>query len=223
MGDAVEGALGYALGIAASPIPIVAVIVMIFSTRPRLNSVVFTSTWVAGIAVVAFVVAIAPGLEFDDDAPGTTRSLVRLGVGVVFLLLAVRNWRRRPGPDDEPTLPRWMEVEDRVGPATAIGLGLVLSILNPKDVTLAAAGGAAIGGEQLGVSETAAAVVVFTAIAASTVVIPVVAYLIVGARLDGTLESTKEWLVRHNAVVLTVIWAILGASFAVDAISTLAS
>ena len=215
--------MGFALGIAASPIPIVAVILMLFSARPRLNSVVFTSTWVAGIGAVAAAVALIPGIGFDGESPGDGRAWFRVIAGVVFLVLGVVNWRRRPAPGEEPSTPAWMRAERSPGLGSAVLLGIVLSILNPKDLALSAAGGAAIGSENLAVGATLAAVLVFTAIATSTVVLPVSLYIVVGARMDDTLETIKSWLLRHNAVALSVIWLVLGATFLYEGFSTLAA
>ncbi|MFN3215858.1 MAG: GAP family protein [Acidimicrobiales bacterium] len=50
MGDAIGETLGYAVGIAVSPIPIAAVILMLFSSRARSNSLSFMVAWIAGIA-----------------------------------------------------------------------------------------------------------------------------------------------------------------------------
>lgn len=214
--DAVDGALGYALGIAASPIPIVAVVVMLFSDRPRRNSLVFTATWVSGISAVALAVALVPGLELDES-PSGGRAWWRVAAGVGFVVLGIRNWRRRPRSDTDATLPRWLRTtEGRLGLGSAVVLGLVLSVLNPKDLTLAAAGGAAVASAEAGVGTTVLAVAVFTVVACSTVVLPVALYLVVGARSEEALMAVKDWMIRHNAVVLAVIWTVLGISFLVE-------
>ncbi len=72
MGDAIGAKLGYAVGIAVSPIPIAAVILMLFSGRARVNSVSFMVAWVAGIVLVTTVVVLIPGLETDDSEPSDT-------------------------------------------------------------------------------------------------------------------------------------------------------
>ena len=221
MGAAFESSLGFALGIAASPIPIVAVIVMLFSSRPRLNSVVFTSTWVMGIGTVVVVAAFIPDLGTGGESPSDARSWFRVVVGAIFLLLGVINWRRRPAPGEEPTTPSWMQIEGRVGLKSAVALGIVLSFLNPKDVALSVAGGAAIGSEDLAAGETLLAALLFTLVATSTVVLPVAGYLVIGARVESGLEAAKTWLLRHNAVVLSVIWLVLGTTFVYEGVSAL--
>jgi threonine/homoserine/homoserine lactone efflux protein len=221
MGDALTNSLTYAVGIAASPIPIVAAILMLFSARPRVNSAVFTTTWVLGIAAIVTITAFVPGLGTDSESRGTGRGVIRIVIGVVFLLLAVRNWRRRPAPGEEPSTPPWLTPESGIGVRSAVILGLVLSVFNPKDLALAASGGAAIGAEDLSTGNTIVAIVIFTAVAVSTVVIPVLVYLVVGARSEETFDRVKGWLLRHNAAFLAVIWLVLGVIFVLEGISAI--
>jgi threonine/homoserine/homoserine lactone efflux protein len=221
MGEALTGSLTYAVGIAASPIPIVAVILMLFSSRPRVNSAIFTTTWVSGIAAIVTITAFVPGLGADSESRGTGRGVVRIVIGVIFLLLAVRNWRRRPAAGEEPSTPPWLMPESGIGVRAAVILGLVLSVLNPKDLALAASGGAAIGAEDLTTATTIVTVIVFTAVAVSTVVIPVLIYLVVGARSAETFDRVKGWLLRHNAAFLAVIWLVLGVIFVLEGIAAI--
>lgn len=216
MGDALANSLTYAVGIAASPIPIVVVIMMFVSTRPRVNSAVFVTTWVLGIATIATVASVVPGLGADADSRSTGRGILRIVLGAVFLLLALRNWRRRGAPGEEPSVPSWLNPEGGVGVRAAVGLGVLLSLLNPKDLALAVSGGAAIGAEGLPAGQRALAIVVFTLVAVSTVALPVVVYLVVGAQTVDAFDRLKQWLLRHNAVVLAVIWLLLAVIFVLE-------
>ena len=85
MGDAIGASLGFAVGIAVSPIPIAAVILMLFSGRARINSVSFMVAWVAGIALVTTIVLLIPGLEADDSDPSNTTGWIKLVLAVLFL------------------------------------------------------------------------------------------------------------------------------------------
>ena len=214
--------LGYAVGIAVSPIPIAAVILMLFSTRARSNSVAFMVAWVLGIAVVTTVVLLIPGLEASDSEPSDATGWIKAVVGVSLVLLAVRQWKARPKPGDEPQTPAWMGKIDTMKFATAFGLGFLLSAVNPKNLLLAAAAGATIGSLEMSTTETATTVIVFTLVAAATVVIPVVGYLIAGDRLDGPLDTTKTWLIDNNSTVMAVLLLVFGAVLLGDAIKILA-
>jgi len=221
MGDAIGDTLGYAVGIAVSPIPIAAVILMLFSGRARSNSVSFMVAWVAGIALVTTVVVLIPGLEADNSEPSNTTGWIKLVLGVLLLAEGVRQWRTRPGPDDEVAVPGWMATIDELRSGAAFGLGFLLSALNPKNLLLAVAAGVSIGALPLSTGETVGAVVVFTVVAAISVLVPVIAYLVVGPRLDPTLDTTKGWLIGNNAAVMAVLFLIFGVSLFGDAIQIL--
>lgn len=101
MGEAIGEVLGLAVGIAVSPVPIAAVILMLLSARARANSAAFLVAWIVGIAAVTTVAASIPGLETDSE-PSTTAGWIKLALGGLLLLAGIRQWRSRPGPDDEP-------------------------------------------------------------------------------------------------------------------------
>ncbi len=221
MGDAIGHTLGYAVGIAVSPIPVAAVILMLFSGRARVNSVSFMFAWVVGIALATTVVILIPGLEADTSEPSNTSGWVKLVLGVLLLAVGVRQWRTRPGPDDEVAVPGWMAKIDELKPGAAFGLGFLLSALNPKNLLLAVAAGVSIGALPLSTGETVGAVVVFTVIAAISVMVPVLAYLIAGPRIDPTLDTAKGWLIGNNAAVMAVLFLVFGVSLFGDAIQIL--
>ena len=107
MGGAVSEVLTFAVGVAISPIPIVAVILMLFSRRATVNGLLFLLGWVVALAVVSGVAYAFS--DAGDAATSTTASdtvsWVKIALGAVLLVLAARGWRRRPGPDDEPEMP----------------------------------------------------------------------------------------------------------------------
>ena len=53
-------------------------------------------------------------------------------------------------------------------------------------------------------------IVVYTAIAASTVAVPIVAYLIAADRMAQPLEALRTWLVRENTTVMAVLLLVIG-------------
>lgn len=221
MGEAIGATLGFAVGIAVSPIPIAAVILMMFSARARTNSIAFMAAWIVGIGVVTTVVVFVPGLQRSDGEPSDTTGWIKLVLGLLLAVLAVRQWRNRPAPGEETPVPGWMSRIDDLRPAPAFGLGFLLSAVNPKNLVLAAAAGATIGSIELTDGETVGAVAVFTVIAALTVVVPVVGYLLAGDRLDAVLDSTKDWLIDNNTSVMAVLFLVFGVVLIGDGVEIL--
>ena len=204
--------LPLALGVAISPIPIIAAILMLLSPRARVTSVGFLLGWVVGIVVAVTVFTLLSSVlpEGDADASNPVKAVIHLLLGVLLLVLALRQWRARPKAGEEPALPKWMRAIDEVTFAKALGLGFLLSAINPKNLLLAAAAGNDIGSADLDIGSIVAAIAVFTLIAASTILIPVVGYLIAADKLKAPLGSLRGWLARENAVIMAVLLLVLG-------------
>jgi threonine/homoserine/homoserine lactone efflux protein len=221
MGDVIGEILPFAVGVAASPIPIAAVIVMLFTPKAKTNAPSFMAGWILGILVVGTVVILIPGLEASDGEPSTLSGIIKGILGVLLLVVALRLWKTRPRAGEDAEAPKWMDSIDMFGAGKSFGMGFLLSGVNPKNLLLVAAAAVSISAAGLTASENVAALLVFTLIAASTVVIPVVGYLIAGERADATFASAKEWLIQNNSVVMAVLLVIFGASLIGDAIQIL--
>jgi hypothetical protein len=222
MGDALTGSGGYALGIAISPIPVAALILALLSVHPKRNSGLFTIGWIGGIVSVATLAAITPLFATGED-PSDRRGWIRLTVGLLLVLAAVRRWRTRPDPGQQPPIPPLMRAMDGAGMFSMIGIGFALAAFNPKDLLLSAAGGAEIGSAELAAGDTFVALFVFTAVAASTAIVPVAAYLIAGERLDERLHRSRAWLIRHNPTVMAIVLTAIGVLFITEAVQILSS
>jgi hypothetical protein len=212
MGQGISEVLTFAIGVAISPVPIIAVILMLFSERARVNGPVFLAGWVVALGVVAGVVyAVADGSSASTSSGASdTISWGKIVFGVVFLLLAGKQWKSRPAPGAEPVMPKWMAGVDTLSPAKAFGLAVLLAGVNPKNLLLAA--GAAAGVAQLGIStgDAVGALVVFVILASLTIAGPVVYYLVGGEKAKAQLDELKGWLGANNATVMTVLFLVFG-------------
>jgi hypothetical protein len=148
VGPVIGDLLPLALGIAISPVPIIAIILLLLSPRPGLTSVGFLVGWVVAIAVVVTAVALLydPVDDSDSSGPSTTTSVVKLVLGLLSIALAVKQWGGRPKPGEKAVLPKWMAAIDKVTPVRSLDMGALLSGLNPKNLTLGLAAGVTIGG-----------------------------------------------------------------------------
>jgi threonine/homoserine/homoserine lactone efflux protein len=214
MAQGISEILTFAIGVAISPVPIIGVILMLFSSRAKVNGPMFLLGWVVALAVVsgvAYVIADA-GNASTSTAAADGVSWVQIVFGVLFLLLAGRSWRNRPEPGTEPEMPKWMAGIDGFAPGKALGFGLLLAGVNPKNLLLAASAGSAIA--LIGPSTTDAVVslVVFVVIGSLTIAGPVLYYLIGGERAKTQLDSVKGWLAVHNDAVMTVLFLVFGVN-----------
>jgi threonine/homoserine/homoserine lactone efflux protein len=133
-----------------------------------------------------------------------------VGLGALLLLMAARQWEGRPSPGAEPALPKWMTAIDGFTAGKAAGLGLALSAVNPKNLLMCVAAGSTIAGGGLSAGGDVVAVAVFTVLAASTVIVPVVGYAVGRKRMAGPLESLRGWLTTHNVAVMATLLLVIG-------------
>nr|WP_243752046.1 GAP family protein [Leucobacter weissii] len=201
------------MGIAISPIPVIATILMLLSPEARRTSIGFLLGWTAGIIVAVVVFTLLSSIlpAEQSDATRIANALVKLVLGALLLLLAVRQWRGRPRGGAEPKLPKWMSAIDTMTAGRAALLAFALAAINPKNLLLAASAGILLG-QAASAGAAVAAIAVFVVIAASTVAAPVVAYLAASSRMTGVLESLRAWLVRNNTTIMTILLLVMGVS-----------
>ncbi|WP_402463859.1 GAP family protein [Isoptericola aurantiacus] len=222
MGAAIGQSLPVAVGVLVSPLPIVAVVLMLASGRARANAFTFLATWFVAVGAVALVVALVAGAATPDDAgPAPWVGVVKIVLGVLLLLLAVRQWRGRPRGDAEPPTPRWMAAVDAFTPVKAAGLAALLGAVNPKNLLLAVSGGVAISSATTDTGDQVVAAVVFALVASIGVAAPVAVYVSMGDRAAAILDELRTWLVRHNPVIMAVLLLVIGAKMLGDGISVL--
>ena len=223
MGHGISAILTFAVGVAISPVPIIAVTLMLFSQRARVNGLMFLLGWIVALAVVSGIAYLAAD-QANAATDSTTSDAIAWGkivFGVLFLLLAARNWRSRPAPGTEPEMPKWMAGIDALKPAKALGLGLLLAGVNPKNLMLAAAAGAALAALGLSTANAVGSLIVFVVVASLTIAGPVVYFLLGGDDAKARLDEMKNWLALHNDAVMAVLFLVFGAKLIADGLPPL--
>jgi threonine/homoserine/homoserine lactone efflux protein len=225
MGQAIGSTLPLAVGVALSPVPIIAVVLMLTSRRARSNGPAFVIGWLIGLAVIgAIVLSVAgPAGASKSGSPATWVSWVKIVLGAGLLLVAVRQFRGRPKDSDEAALPKWMASIDTMKPLTVLGLAALLGGVNPKNLLLAVSAGASIAQTGISGADQAIAYAVFALIGTIGVGTPVVIYFALGERSATMLATLKDWMGRHNAVIMSVLCLVIGVKLIGDAIGGLTS
>jgi threonine/homoserine/homoserine lactone efflux protein len=223
MSEAIGQILPLGLVVGLSPVPIIAVVLMLATPRARANGVAFLIGWVAGLAIVgAVALLVSDAIDPSEDSePATWVSLLLMALGVALVLLAVKQWRGRPRGDEEAALPKWMASIEGFRAPKALGLGALLSSVNPKNLMVAVAAAAAIAGTGVDTGQEVIAYAVFIAIGTVGVGVPVVVYLILGERSRALLDDVRSWMAANNTVIMAVITLVIGVKILGDGISGL--
>ena len=225
MGEAIGQMLPAAVGVAISPFPIVAVVLMLATPRARTNGPAFLAGWLAGLALLgAILLTVSNHLDpTSSSGPATWVTVVKLLAGLALVYLAFRQWQGRPRGGVAPEEPRWMASVDGFTPVKTASTGAVLSTVNPKNFLLALAGVEAIAGAGISVGEEAIAWLVFILIGSLGVIAPLAVYFALGARSQQILEDLKGWMIQNSAVIMTVLLFVIGVKLVGDAITELSA
>lgn len=212
-----------ALAVALSPFPIIAVVIVLSTPAARTKGPLFALGWVLGLVAVSTIVVVLLGNVGDDSESeaSTIVSILRIVIGGVLLAMAARQWSKRPKRGEEPAQPSWMATVERATPGRTLLLGITLAGANPKNLALTLAASASIARAELDTPGTVAALAVFVAIGSFTVLGAVVYYLLAGDRAVGPLANVKQFMLRHNAVIMMVILLALGVTILTEGLAGL--
>jgi len=214
MGQVIGDILPLAIGIAISPVPIIAVILMLITPKARSNGLAFLLGWMLGLfvaATIVLVIANTAGIAESSD-PSTVVSVIKLVLGLLLLFAALRQWRTRPKAGEEAPLPKWMGALDGFNPGKALLVAVLLSGVNPKNLILNATAAADIAQAGLSGADQAVALIVLVVVGSLGIIAPVGVYLGMGDRAGELLGGWKTWLAANNATVMFVLFLVFGVS-----------
>ncbi len=224
MGEAIGQVLSLAVGVAVSPVPIIAVVLMLGTPRARANGPAFLAGWVLGLTLVGAIVLVAASGAGAEDAgePATWTSILQLVLGLLLLAVAVKQWRGRPAPGADAALPKWMQAIDGFTATRSMAMGAALSSVNPKNLLLTVGAATAIAQTGIDAGEQAVAMAVFIVVGTLGPAIPVAIYFLMGRRATAVLADLKTWMAANNAAIMAVLMLVIGAKLLGDGISGLA-
>ena len=213
MGSVFGEILPYAVAVAISPVPIIAVILMLFSARAGSNGPAFLGGWVVGLLAVSVIVLAVSGLAgLGSGGTPTWVALLKIVLGVLLLLLGWEKLNNRPPAGTVAPMPKWLQTVDQMTPGKAFGMGALLSGVNPKNLILTAAAALLIAQAGLPAVDVVVMVVVFVLIGSSSIAVPVAYHRLGGPSAKARLTSAKAWLGENNATVMAVLLLVFGVA-----------
>jgi hypothetical protein len=196
------------LVIALSPITVIPAVLVLHAPRPRPAGLAFLAGWVLGlVALTAVFVGASDLLGGLQQAPPRWVSWLRVVLGLALIAFGIRSWLTR---HRHTKTPAWLRSFSRLTPVRAGVTGAVLAPLRPEVLILCAAAGLAIGTGGLDAAGGWICGAVFVVISASTVAIPILAFVGAGDRLDDTLERLKVWMEENHGAMMAVILVVIG-------------
>ncbi len=212
MWSAVGPVVPLAVGVAISPLPVMAVIMILFTPNARRNGPAFLLGWVLGLVVVtALVLVVFSPANFSHRGPTRFASIVHLALGVLLLVLGFRRWRNRPAPGETPTPPKWIAKLNEFGPWQCLGIGAMLTGLNPKNTVLSLSSAASVAQAELSAPKSVGVIAIYVVIASVTIAAPVGLLIFAPKQADHVLTAWRAELVAHGPAVGVTLFVVFGA------------
>lgn len=208
-GTVLTGLVPLGLVISLSPLTVIPAVLVLQAPRPRPSSLAFLGGWVLSLGALTAIAVAASGLLGGlDKAPPRWSSWLRVVLGSALIGYGIYRWLTRHGQAESPA---WMRSFASITPARAGITGAALAVVRPDVALICVPAGLGIGTSGLGPAGDWLAAAFFVAIAASSVAIPILAYVAAGSRLDDTLASLKDWMDRNNGALLAAVFVVIGA------------
>jgi threonine/homoserine/homoserine lactone efflux protein len=195
------------LAIALDPLPLSAFVVVLPSKRGVRKGAAYLFGWLVSLAIVVTVTVLATGN--NPPKPNTVPSLaslaVKIAIGTVLVVIAIRQRRRMGRPKKPKKPPKWQEHVDNMSPWFALGLAPTL-----QPWTLIAAGAATVVEAKLSSWESYLALFGFCLLGSASYIALVI---YAGFRPDQSrafLARFRTWMETRTDQVIIVGCLLLG-------------
>ncbi|HTT53637.1 MAG TPA: GAP family protein [Streptosporangiaceae bacterium] len=192
------------LGITLEPFPVTGFILLLSAERGIIKGLAYLLGWLACLVVVIAAVFLATGNQppTSQSTESTALMAVKLALGVVLILIAVRQHRRRDRPHKTPA---WMGRLDHISLWAAAGLAAFL-----QPWTLVAAGAATVATAKLSTPGSYLALIGFVLLATSSYLVMELYTAFAPAAAEPRLQRLRTWLDTHTDQMIVGICLLLG-------------
>jgi threonine/homoserine/homoserine lactone efflux protein len=195
------------LAVALDPLPLSAFVVVLPSKRGVRKGAAFLFGWLVSLAVVVTVTVVATGN--NPPKPNTVPSLaslaVKIAIGTVLVVIAIRQRRRMRGPKKPKKPPKWREHVDNMSPWFAMGLAPTL-----QPWALIAAGAATVLEAKVSSWESFAALFGFCVLASASYLAMEIYAVFKPDQSHAFLARFRTWMEAHTDRAIIIGCLILG-------------
>jgi hypothetical protein len=209
MGPVLLKMLPFALG-AIAPTMIGLVVIFLTGTRGLVKACAFI---LAKYLFYVFWGLICLALVDQISSPGlkVSRSVTEgffLIAGLLFLLLAARTYFVEDDPDAPP--PKFMTILAKLGPFKLFGLGIGISIIQPRFIIFVLLGTSIIAEARLSTTENFISLLVLALLMVWPMLIPLIMFLVMGEHRIDAMQAMKTWLGHNQRMINVVVMGIFG-------------
>jgi len=195
------------LAVTLDPLPLTAFFVVLPSKRGVRKGAAFVFGWLVSLAAVVTITVLATGNSppKPSTAPSLAALAVKIALGAVLVVIAVRHIRARGRPKPPKKPPKWQEHVDSMSPWFAMALAPTL-----QPWALIAAGAATVVEAKLSSWESFLALFLYCVLASSSYLAMEIYAVIRPDQSQALLARTRTWIDVHTDQVIIVGSLLIG-------------
>ena len=203
---------------AINVVPITVVVTLLMARGGLGRAIAFAIGQTLALAAFGLIaLATASANAGSSDTGSAVTGTIIAVVGALLLLLAVKQLLGSPDPDAPP--PAYMAKLESMSVSGALVTGVVLALINVKQLGIYAAGLAEIVEAEVSSAEGWIALVILFVLIQIGVILPILAYLLARDWATRTLDGLRGWLIRRNRVISIALGLVVGALFLIAGVT----
>jgi hypothetical protein len=183
------------LAVAVDPLPLTAFLIVLPSQRGTIKGAAFVFGWLVSLAIVVTITVLATGN--NPPKPATVPSLaslaVKIALGLVLVVIALRHIRARSQPKAPKKPPKWQAHVDSMSPWFALALAPTL-----QPWVLIGAGAATVVEAKLSSWGSFLALFLYCVIASSSYLAMELHAVFRPAQSQAMLAKFRTWIDTHT-------------------------
>jgi len=195
------------LAVTLDPLPLTAFLVVLPSKRGARKGAAFTFGWLVSLAIVVTITVLATGN--NPPKPSTAPSLASLAVkivlGAILVVIAIRHIRARGRPKPPKKPPKWQAHVDNMSPWFAMALAPTL-----QPWVLIGAGAATVVEAKLSSWESFLALFLYCVLASASYLAMETYAVVRPEKSQALLAGFRAWIDNHTDQVIIVGSLIIG-------------
>ncbi len=223
--NAIDKVLAPGIGVAISPTAIAAVLLFLSGPSGLRRGGAFVAGFATSLAALSLIVLAATSGHDSSSRHTLARvtAVIQLAFAVVLAVAAVILWVRRPPREQTVDTPAWLRAVDGARARTAFQLGLVIAVVNVKNLPLSVTAATDVAAVGASAAASVVAILIFVAIGCIGVGIPLTLVRFGPPGVEAGLARAKQYLIRHNSLILAALFAVLALIYLLQSIATLRS
>jgi threonine/homoserine/homoserine lactone efflux protein len=195
------------VAIALDPLPLTAFLVVLPSKRGVRKGAAFVFGWLVSLVIVVTVTILATGNNppQPNTAPSLASLAVKIALGVVLVVIAVRHIRARSKPKPPKKPPKWQEHVDSMSPWFALALAPTL-----QPWVLIGAGAATVVEAKVSSWESLLALILYCVLGSSSYLAMEIYAIVRPSQSQQMLAGFRAWIDAHTDQMIIAGSLIIG-------------